>query len=210
MIENAWLAPRVYPGWRLIVFYDKAVPQDTVRTLHQLGCRMIPMDEQRWPNKMFPRFLVHDLPEVERYLIRDADSRLCARESVCVQEWIVERTALHVIRDHPYHLNAMMGGGWGLYKPAAIPQRSMADLMQPRWSAAIKYGQDQDFLASVVWPLYWRSSTQHDTFKTARIPGTRPIPFVQGWPIEAFCFEIFDEHNRPNEAHRAMRLERMQ
>ena len=53
-------------------------------------------------------------PSVDRYVVRDTDSRLNARERFAVEEWIQSGTAVHAMRDHPKHYpNPIMGGCWG-------------------------------------------------------------------------------------------------
>ena len=53
-------------------------------------------------------------PAVDRYLVRDTDSRLSARERFAVEQWVQSGTALHTMRDHPKHRPMpIMGGCWG-------------------------------------------------------------------------------------------------
>jgi hypothetical protein len=82
---------------------------------------------------MFYRFLVADDTSVDRYIIRDVDSRLNARDrsnwlsimlagsSVClilllfvmvrlaVEEWIQSKKSIHILRDHINHCNTING-----------------------------------------------------------------------------------------------------
>jgi hypothetical protein len=44
---------------------------------------------------MFWRFLVADDPSVDRFIVRDADSRLNPRDALAVAEWVRSGTALH-------------------------------------------------------------------------------------------------------------------
>ena len=47
------------------------------------------------------------------YLSRDLDSVFTAREAAAVAEWVASGRAVHVMRDHPWHGAAMLGGTWG-------------------------------------------------------------------------------------------------
>lgn len=47
---------------------------------------------------MFWRWLVAEDPDVERFLIRDVDSRLNEREARAVDEWILSGKAYHIMR----------------------------------------------------------------------------------------------------------------
>jgi hypothetical protein len=75
---------------------------------------MINMTNNSITNKMSWRFLVASDPNIERYVIRDIDSRISRREKLAVDEWIASGKQFHVMRDHPSHSNnAMSGGMWG-------------------------------------------------------------------------------------------------
>ena len=77
---------------------------------------------------MFYRFLVAADSSVDRYIIRDVDSRLNARDryhakglcnvefplSQCrirlaVEEWITSKKSIHILRDHVNHCNTING-----------------------------------------------------------------------------------------------------
>jgi hypothetical protein len=60
---------------------------------------------------MFWRFLVADDPTVDRYIIRDADSRLNMREKLAIDEWIASGKKIHILRDHPNHGDFPISGG---------------------------------------------------------------------------------------------------
>ena len=59
---------------------------------------------------IYRRFMVADDPLVDRFMIRDIDSRLGPRDAAAVQEWIASRYSVHSMRDHPMHGTEMMGG----------------------------------------------------------------------------------------------------
>ena len=50
---------------------------------------------------------------VDRFIVRDADSRLNPRERLAVEEWIASGKRIHSIRDHPNHDRPLNGGMWG-------------------------------------------------------------------------------------------------
>ena len=52
---------------------------------------------------MFWRFMVASDPTVDRYIIRDVDSRLNARDRIAVEDWIQSGYAVHTMRDHVNH-----------------------------------------------------------------------------------------------------------
>ena len=68
-----------------------------------LGAELINMDSSGVDNKMSWRFTVASDPSVTRYIMRDVDSRLSAREKLAVDEWVRSGRKFHVMRDHPSH-----------------------------------------------------------------------------------------------------------
>src|SRR5262249_9068643 len=98
MLNNIRLAPYIYPGWDVVVYADPAADA----ALHKLEPWKAPAQVILRPTPighegMFWRFDAIGLPEVERAIFRDADSRLNAREKAAVDEWIADGTAAHVM-----------------------------------------------------------------------------------------------------------------
>jgi len=69
--------------------------------------------------RMMWRFtVVDDDPDVDAFIVRDADSRLTSRDAAVVADWLrqIPETAaiFHCIRDHPAHSDSFINGGlWG-------------------------------------------------------------------------------------------------
>ena len=101
------------------------VPASIKQALQQEGAELkeVAEEEKRTSNLgggiggMFWRFLAIDDAGVERFIVRDADSRLNRRERFAVEEWVRSGRAVHTIRDHPSHDRHLNGGLWG-----AVPE----------------------------------------------------------------------------------------
>ena len=91
---------------------------------------------------MFFRFLVAVDNEVDRYIIRDVDSRLNSRDRIAVEDWIRSGRKVHVLRDHVNHCIPMNGGMWGGVK-GALPH--MKERLEAWWSKD-EYAADLHFL----------------------------------------------------------------
>jgi hypothetical protein len=110
------------------------------------------------------RFMVSDDPEVGRFLVRDIDSRLGARERVAVEAWARSGRDFHLMRDHPLNCELVLGGMWGGHAGILPNMREAAT----RWVAIdpqrlnTRY-DDQRFLRFVVWPLVRDRSLTHDS-----------------------------------------------
>ncbi len=145
-IENARLAPCVYPGWTVVVHAERghyAIPR-----LQALGAEVVEHDPLPGSGGMFWRFGSIGDTNFTHCIVRDADSRLSDREAAAVNEWVQSGKAVHSIRDHPWHENvALLGGGWGA-KTGVIDIAGALSRRQPSGA----YGDDETFLHEHVWP----------------------------------------------------------
>ncbi len=113
--RNAELTPSVFPGWVMRVYHDDSVPGESLQRLRSMGVELVRMEKERGSIAgMFWRFLVADDASVDRYIVRDSDSRLNEREARAVDAWIASGKSYHILRDHPSHSNFKISGGiWG-------------------------------------------------------------------------------------------------
>jgi hypothetical protein len=80
-IRNVETAKIYFPGWVCRFYVTSDVPESVVTTLRSLGAEIeqIPAGKG-YISGMFWRFLVAADPTVDRYIIRDSDSRMNARD----------------------------------------------------------------------------------------------------------------------------------
>lgn len=151
-----------------------------------------------WRQRMFYRFLIHDVPGVDRYLIRDADSRISMRERRCVDQWIASGKILHTIHDHPYHIRPIQGGMFGIWRKE-FPHTFNMKTLVCQWADEDKWGVDEAFLEALIWPKVKHSVCEHGRIN--------PIPGSDGDDDpQAFVGEIYDANGKPaHPEHRAMR-----
>jgi hypothetical protein len=208
-IRNTKLAPKIYPGWTCRFYIDEFVPGETITSLLRGGAEIYPGPKDIPP--MFWRFLVADSENVERFIVRDADSRLDMRERAAVDEWIGLATPFHIMRDHYAHAQAINGGLWGgvgakLYDAKITALGSMHRLIR-EWMAenpTLKhddYGLDMAFLIDKVWPIVKWRCTQHDHFSRGFYKDALPFPTKRVG--QSFCGEVYDENDVPREHDRA-------
>jgi hypothetical protein len=189
-VHNAILARHLYPGWTLRFYHDSSVPADILMQLFELKCELFPMPEHEGFSGLFWRFLAADDPSFERWLVRDTDARLNYRERRAVDEWMESGLDFHVMRDHPYHGNAILGCGFGGLRGVVS---NIADKIA-RWPSKLAYGDDEKFLAEEVWPNVRSTALIHDAFATG--PGGDGKPFPTRREFWRFVGEIchHDEH----------------
>ena len=169
-LRNAMLMDTVYPGWVARFYYDpETVPAPVLDELEAAGAELV---AHKAAKTMFARFLVAGDPTVDRYIVRDVDSRLGMRERAAVDEWIASGYSVHSMRDPPSHGRPLTGGMWGGVKGA------LADIeaLVATFGAQAAYNADQDFLGSVVYPRVELDYISHDSVKCTDFPNARPFP----------------------------------
>ena len=173
IVRNAELMGQFYPNWKMVVFFDDSVPQETIGELQNknVETRLL-IDKSIYG--MFWRFFAVDLPDCEYVIFRDADSRFSLRESLAVDEWIKSGKSLHVMRDHPYHRIpagnnqlGILGGMWGI-KSGVLPITEM--IYKFSKSKEHSYGNDQTFLKTVYSALENDRHTHDDFFEKKPFP----------------------------------------
>jgi hypothetical protein len=168
-IRNAELARHVYPGWALRYYVDSTVPGETVTQLRNLKTEIVTMPDNVGFSGTFWRFLIAEEPGFQRWMIRDADSRLNYRERRAVDDWIESGLDFHIIRDHPQHRRKIMGCAFGGLR-GTIPQiRNLIDA----WEHKSTYCNDEDFLEAKIWPLVKDRALIHSDYDGCPFPTER-------------------------------------
>lgn len=206
-IRNAEQMPKFYPDWKVVVYVEiESVPMEIITDLMERGADVRPYQRSKYPNGMFKRFCIADDPTVERFIVRDCDSRPSAREVAAVDEWIASGKDFHAMRDHPYHAVQMLGGMWGSIGGVLNNvEQSIKAFPRSRhpYSMQKQYGADQEWLWQEVWPKLQQSGLVHDSCTRSKLGG---LPFPESdTPFERFVGEIIDEQEQPNAEHASIR-----
>ncbi|KAI3645302.1 hypothetical protein MP228_011466 [Amoeboaphelidium protococcarum] len=173
-LHNAELVKYILPGWKCRFYIDDSVPNDVVNALIEEGSEIIRVDNIKGGVAgMFWRFLVADDTTVDRYIVRDADSRLSMREKLAIDEWIASSKSFHIIRDHPNHGYLMNGGLWGGTKNAL--KVNMTELVIKQ-SSKDSYLADMQFLWDQVYPQIEDDHIAHDAYHCERFKHSISFP----------------------------------
>jgi hypothetical protein len=159
-LSNAILANEVYPGWRCRFYVDDRVPEKYTKELENMQCEVIPVRKTLGPlYGRFWRFWVASDPNVDRFIVRDVDSRLNTREKAAVDTWIQSKKSYHIMRDCFYHKKRVLSGMWGAVG-GVLP--NIADLID-EWGQYDRAGQNDQFMSEVVYPLMKNDYICHDS-----------------------------------------------
>ena len=171
-ITNAIVARYLYPGWTARFYTDAGTPAAFRDALAQHGAQVVTVDDLPADRfGLFWRFLAEDDPEVDIYLVRDADSVMNVKERWAVADWLKSGKAFHVMRDHPQHSELILAGLWGAH-------RGNIGAMRERILASVEAGRnvgnyitlDQHFLRDIVWPIARNSVHIHDDYFSFMAP----------------------------------------
>lgn len=160
-IENARLAPILFPEWTCRFYCDSSVPVKVVNELLKYGSDVVRMpDQQSLYEGLFWRFQVANDASVDRFLIRDADSLLSLREREAVLDWVDSGKPFHMMRDFYTHTALVMAGMWGGCSGLLpnLNKRSLSYLNAKGRDRTI----DQRFLENEVWPYLKDNILIHD------------------------------------------------
>ncbi len=206
-IENAKLAPEIYPGWTCRFYIS-----DIGNLNHELDeflCEAFNMEHVEvhivrespdWRG-MFWRFRPAAEDGVEAFISRDCDSRLSPREAQAVEDWLCGPKLIHVMRDHPYHTAPILGGMWGA-KRGAIPE--ILDLMD-QWKQEDRWQTDQEFLRDIIWPTYKHKVLAHDNWQRFDRLGSTIEPFPSPRDGDNFVGAVMTAHgNKAHPEHHAL------
>ena len=142
-------------------------------------------------------------PTVDRFLIRDCDSRIGRRECQAVREWEQSGKPVHLMHDHRRHTAPIMGGMWGANK-GFMPDfqkkyDSWVDRLDSGWTPKVRIGRsalgDQYFLKKHVFFAIKDNCVSH----AAHVKVTsHDLKFSHNLEKKVnFVGQIFDKNNKP-------------
>ena len=204
-IQNAKDVPEKYPFFEARFYVD--VDHPAIPRLAAAGAQIYEVTEP-FDRRKFDRLAaIWEIEEDGIVLIRDTDPRITDREVAAVQTWIRSGLAMHTMRDHPNHLEAMMGGMWGCRRREFRRILGQPDLRRRAqdWLAKqpsnLPTDSDQPFLRDQVWPVFVGHSVMHDDY--LRLPGS--IKFSVPARGNTFVGEVFEANGTPRAGDRESR-----
>jgi len=162
-LRYSQLVPVLFPRWRLRI-YASAVALNTTHSHHVLRILVKKLENSgvevfkvrgltaaRLPSELWA-YLVADDSEVDRFIVRNLDTRPSDREAAALDDWLLTNSsvkALFCIRDHPLHaaqslVPGLVGGVPRLLRNAT--GITFRKLLRGHTSAV-------GFLQTTVWPL---------------------------------------------------------
>lgn len=174
-IANVLTAKELFPQWSCRIYLDETVPISIQQRLRDAGAHIMDMSgaAQDGVHPLMWRFLVVDDTEVDRYLIRDADSLLSEREQAAVEQWVASDSWFHHMRDYFTHTELILAGLWGGCRGGLMPLKPLMQAWLARQADVTRFA-DQIFLRESVWPTLRQSVLNHDDW--FEFHGAVPFP----------------------------------
>lgn len=194
LIRNLELAPVHYPGWSCILYCRDDTDRHYMDEVKALGCQVEVMEQKSGAFEgAFWRFKAAFREGVERFIIRDVDSRLNPREATAVKVWESGTARFHHMRDHVYHTSRILAGMWGGKRFDEL------EALLTTWTKYDYKGCDQDFLEKSVWNILKSDCLFHDWSPTrsscgydvSRVYGIQSEMFPKSDPMDP---EVHGKH----------------
>jgi hypothetical protein len=173
VIKNIELQPDIYPGWDFRIYHDEKVPQNIIEKIKEYNnVELIKMPNIIGHLKMFWRFYPLMDTSIERFIVRDTDSRLNIREAAAVKEWIESEKEFHIMRDHEQHGAYICGGMWGATSEFINKIKDKYDDLKNNFIKTLTFNEiygsrgayfnsDQKFLWKIIWPKIINNHIAH-------------------------------------------------
>jgi hypothetical protein len=205
-LENINIIKDILPEWYIHFYVDENCKIELINSLRfsNTEIRLVHSDflgntlnQQSIHSHqgMFWRFMSSLDKDVDIFLSRDCDSRISNREINAINEWKKTGKRFHIMRDHPYHIAAILGGMWGcrggLMREINLEQKIIE--WTNRNIQRYNLGVDQDFLAQIIYPLIKNECYEHSEFNIKFMNDTHPFPTPR---IDyEFVGDVFDADN---------------
>jgi hypothetical protein len=158
LLENIQIIREYFPDFQIYVYKGICHPEWKFE-----GVNIIETERDGAINMLY-RYLPLTFADIG--FVRDADSRIIERDRWCIFEFLKSDKLYHIVRDHSYHIEPIMGGIFGWKKPLEIK----IDL-----SPTIGYSEDMTYLKIHVYPLIKQDSLVHTNNYALEGEYARPI-----------------------------------
>lgn len=198
-LKNVELQKKVYPDWTCRIYVSENIPDDAMKLLEESQAEVVIRKPVQGHLGMFWRFEPLMDKDIERFIVRDTDSRLNEREASAVNEWIEDGSEFHIIRDHEQHAAPIVGGLWGAshefiskfegeyekLKESFLKSYVPPIALHPRGPY---FNYDQPFLWQHVWPRVRNTHLAHinGKYQKLRFTGRERYLTIE-LPNNGFC-----------------------
>ena len=162
---NVLVAGQLMPQWTCRFYVDETVPEAVRARLNHVGAQVVLVDAQdrQQLSGLMWRFLVLQDPQVDRFVLRDADSLISTREVAAVQAWLDSGRWFHLMRDYFSHTELLLAGMWGGCGGVFGDLRESMVHYIAQGQYLGRRVVDQHYLRAHIWPTVRQSVLSHDS-----------------------------------------------
>lgn len=172
-LKNIKLQEQYYPDWICRFYVDKNIDETVLKELKETPSEVIIKEPVKGHLGMLNRFEPLKDKTIDRFIVRDTDSRLNIREAEAVNEWIESGKEFHIIRDHIQHRAPIVGGLWGASYKFINKIADKYDHMIKQYLDSLDplrifshprgpyFNTDQPFLWKYIWPMIINTHIAH-------------------------------------------------
>lgn len=145
LLENIQIIREYFPDFDIYIYKGICDPN----WIFEENCKVIDTHKEGAINMLY-RYLPIGFADIG--FIRDTDSRITERDRWCIQEFLKSDKSYHIIRDHYWHKEPIMGGIFGWKKQIKL---------ELSLDSVIGYSQDMAYLKEHLYPLIKSDSLIH-------------------------------------------------
>jgi hypothetical protein len=168
MLENVKLIRAEFPDAAIWIYIATDVPEQIRQSLTACpAVRLIDVPRMSGSINALYRFFAIDDPLCDCMIVRDADSRVHARDASCIRQFLESDKTLHIIRDHwGGHKFPISAGMWGMKKGSLPVGIRMIDLVNAYGEnmARDQFLLDQAFLRDIIYPACVGNAVLQDAY----------------------------------------------
>jgi len=146
LLENIEIITKEFPDFQIYVYKGIC---DCSWVLEGSNLKIIETTRSGAINMLY-RYLPLGFADIG--FIRDADSRITERDQWCIHQFIQSDKHYHIVRDHYWHKEPIMGGIFGWKRPINL---------HFQLDQEIQYSQDMTYLKDHLYPLIKSESLVH-------------------------------------------------
>lgn len=159
LLDNLEILSKLSNPVNVIISYDSDILQEYKTKYEEFDfVKLVKIQDELLPNyKMCSRITNLDLVPKNSYVFcRDADSRITKRDLWCIEKFQNSGAKLHIIRDHYYHKQRVMGGMCGFFIDNNSPSFSelLFTFINNTQHIRKDYGFDEAFFSNVIYKLF--------------------------------------------------------
>lgn len=206
IFQNIVLAKRYYPGWICRFYVDRKCPSEITDRIKQFKAEVRYVKTGWARAKYFWRLLVILDKNVQKFMIRDLDSRITIREKIAVEAWLKSGKAVHNMRDHKRHTVNIMGGMWAADRKAFLKLVDFKEIYEryvnkinSGWTLSVKTAKHLSCQAFLDWQVYPKIKNDILVHTSTHKKAETDLPFPKQCPKAGMDFvgQIYNNKNIP-------------